>query len=75
MDLERPLDEIHNPVLGKARARVETDLEYPVEVSVRQGDQFELGQAHAEIIATVREGHKAVDVQEWQREVEIDPAP
>jgi hypothetical protein len=49
--------------------------EYPVEVSVRQGAPFEVGQARAEIIATVREGHKVVDVQEWQREVEIDSAP
>ena len=50
--------------------------EYPVEVSVRQGAPFELGQARADIIATVREGHKVVDIQEWQREVEIDaPSP
>jgi hypothetical protein len=45
----------------------------PVEVSVRQGGPVEVGQA--EIIATVRAGHKVVDVQEWQREVEIDSAP
>ena len=57
---------------GKCRGGL---TEYPVEVSVRQGTPFELGQAHAEIIATVREGHKVVDIQEWQREVEIDPAP
>ena len=49
--------------------------EYPVEVSVRQGAPFELGQARAEIIATTREGHKVVDAQAWQREVEIDSAP
>ena len=57
---------------GKCRGGL---TEYPVEVSVRQGAPFEVGQARAEIIATVREGHKVVDVQEWQREVEIDPAP
>jgi len=37
--------------------------------------KYEVGHAWAEIVATVREGHKVVDVQEWQREVEIDPAP
>ena len=41
----------------------------------RQGAPFELGPTHAEIIATVRDGHKVVDVQEWQREIEIDSAP
>ena len=35
----------------------------------------ELGQARAEIIATVREGHKVVDVQEWSRQVEIVSEP
>ena len=47
--------------------------EYPVEVSVRQGGPVEVGQA--EIIATVLEGHKVVDVREWQPEVEIASAP
>jgi hypothetical protein len=62
--------------LGQAGGKCRGGLtEYPVEVSVRQGAPFELGRARAEIIATVREGHKVVDVQEWQREVEIDPAP
>ena len=42
---------------------------------MRQGAPFELGHARAEIIATVREEHKVVDVQEWQRAVEIDTAP
>ena len=40
---------------------------------MRQGAPVEVGQA--EIIATVRAGHKVVDVQEWQREVEIDSGP
>jgi hypothetical protein len=49
--------------------------EYPVQVSVRQGAPFELGSAQAEITATVREGHKVVDVQEWSRQVEIVSEP
>ena len=39
------------------------------------GAPFDVGQARPEIIATVREGHKVVDVQEWQREVEIVRRP
>jgi hypothetical protein len=57
---------------GKCRGGL---TEYPVEISVRQGAPFELGHARAEIIATVREGHKVVDVQEWQREVEMTRRP
>ena len=57
---------------GKCRGGL---TEYPVEVSVRQGAPFELGPAQTEIIATVRDGHKVVDVQEWSRRVEIDSAP
>jgi hypothetical protein len=49
--------------------------EYPVQASVRQGAPFELGSAQAEITATVREGHKVVDVQEWSRRVEIVSEP
>jgi len=62
--------------LGQAGGKCRGGLtEYPVEVSVRQGAPFKPGRARAEIIATTREGHKVVDVQEWRREVEIDPAP
>ncbi len=46
--------------------------EYPVQVSVRQGAPFALGPAQAEITATVRDGHKVIDVQEWSRTVEIE---
>ena len=62
----------HGQAGGKCRGGL---TEYPVEVSVRQGAPFELGPAHAGVIATVREGHKVVDVQEWSRQVEIDSAP
>ena len=48
---------------------------YPVQISVRQGAPFLPGPAQAEITATVREGHKVVDVQVWSRVVEIDDAP
>jgi hypothetical protein len=51
----------HGQAGGKCRGGL---TEYPVAVSVRQGAPFEVGQARAEIIATVREGHKAEDVQE-----------
>ena len=57
---------------GKGRGGL---AEYPVQVSVRQGAPFTPGEAQAGVIATVREGHKVVDVQEWSREVEIEPAP
>jgi hypothetical protein len=42
---------------------------------VRQGEPFTLGEAQAEAIATIREGHQIVDVQEWSRAIEITPAP
>jgi hypothetical protein len=62
--------------LGRAVGKCTGALtEYPVQVSVRQGAPFELGSAQAEITATVREGHKVVDVQEWSRRVEIVSEP
>ena len=67
-----------NDVTGHGRAgrKCRAGLtEYPVELSVGQGAPFALGPARAEIVATVREGHKVVDVQEWSRRVEIDPTP
>jgi hypothetical protein len=61
---------------GRATGKCRGGLaEYPVQVSVRQGAPFTPGEAQAGVIATVREGHKVVDVQEWSREVEIEPAP
>jgi hypothetical protein len=57
---------------GKCRGGL---TEYPVQVSVRQGAPFTPGEDQADIMATVRDGHKVVDVQEWQREVEIVSTP
>jgi alpha-tubulin suppressor-like RCC1 family protein len=62
----------HGRAVGKCTGAL---TEYPVQVSVRQGAPFELGSAQAEITATVREGHKVVDVQEWSRQVEIVSEP
>ena len=38
MDLEHALDEIRNPVLGKAGSCIETDLETPIEPELRVGN-------------------------------------
>jgi hypothetical protein len=62
----------HGRAVGKCQGRL---AEYRVQVSVRQGAPFTLGPAEASITATVREGHKVVDVQEWDRTVQIEPAP
>lgn len=62
----------HGRAVGRCRGAL---TEYPVQVSIRHGAPFALGPAQAEITATVREGHKVVEIHEWRREVEIVSEP
>lgn len=60
---------------GRTQGKCEGGLaEYPMHVSARRGKTFSRGPAEAEITATVRDGRTVIDVQVWNRIVEIDTA-